>query len=116
MTILRPLFGVLLALSVALTAGMVGAARGQAQVAGQMVICSGQGVVTITVDAEGNPTGPVHVCPDCVLSFLAAAEAAPLADLTVPGWSFADWAPAPHAHRSGGPVVAPMARGPPSLV
>lgn len=53
-------------------------ARGQVQVGGQIVICTGDGVVSVDVDAGGNPVGPAHICPDCVLSFMAFSESAPV--------------------------------------
>lgn len=36
----------------------------------QAVICSGGGLITVTLDADGNPTGPAHVCPDAMLAFV----------------------------------------------
>lgn len=65
-----------LALIVAVTSQHMALARGMTtDAAGQVILCTGQGVVTVTLDAEGNPTGPVHICPDCALSFLDAAGA-----------------------------------------
>jgi hypothetical protein len=46
-------------------------ARGQAAGMSQITICSGYGVVSITLDAEGNPVGPVHPCPDCLAGGMA---------------------------------------------
>lgn len=47
-------------------------ARGQVSVAGQVVVlCSGGGLVQVTLDADGNPTGESHFCPDLVASVLA---------------------------------------------
>ena len=37
---------------------------------GQMVICTAGGAKTIMVDAQGQPTGGDHICPDCVLAFV----------------------------------------------
>lgn len=48
-------------------------ARHQARAVDQIVICSGYGFVTISVDAEGNPTGPILPCPDMVPAVMAAA-------------------------------------------
>jgi hypothetical protein len=31
-----------------------------------IVICTGYGVMTITLDDAGNPVGPVYPCPDCL--------------------------------------------------
>ncbi|MEB8385826.1 hypothetical protein OO012_01180 [Rhodobacteraceae bacterium KMM 6894] len=39
---------------------------------GQIVICSGRGPVTVLVDADGQPTGQVHICPDCTLHALSS--------------------------------------------
>jgi hypothetical protein len=46
-------------------------ARHQARAVDQIVICSGYGYVTISVDADGNPTGPILPCPDSVPALLA---------------------------------------------
>jgi hypothetical protein len=45
-------------------------ARGQAAPTGHIVICSEQGLMTVLVDADGQPTGDVHLCPDCALNAL----------------------------------------------
>jgi hypothetical protein len=31
-----------------------------------IVICTGYGVMTVALDDQGNPIGPVHPCPDCL--------------------------------------------------
>lgn len=109
---LRPLVAVCAVFVLLVTAGMSGAARGQAKVAGEIVICSGQGAVTLTVDADGNPTGPVHWCPDCVLTLLAAV-AGPGASPAVPfGVIRAQWGHAVDVHAAGA-LTPPQARGPP---
>jgi hypothetical protein len=46
-------------------------ARHQVHAVDQVVICTGYGVVTISVDADGNPTGPVLPCPDSVPAAMA---------------------------------------------
>ena len=38
---------------------------------GQMVICTTDGAKIIGIDAQGQPTGEDHVCPDCVLAFVS---------------------------------------------
>ena len=65
-----------LALILVLTSGAMAVARGQTMAAGSIVICAGGGPVSIPVDADGNPTGPAHICPDCALSLLDAAAPA----------------------------------------
>jgi hypothetical protein len=104
-----------LALTLVLTSQAFALARGQAAAAGQMVICTGTGFVMLTVDADGNPTGPAHVCPDAiaVLGALVPPPALPVR-------------PAVLATRVTGPAAdAPLlstapqgaqARGPPVLV
>ena len=37
---------------------------------GQMVICTTGGAKAIRIDAQGQPTGGDHICPDCVLAFV----------------------------------------------
>lgn len=72
---LRPIFAILLSLVLLATGGMMAVARGQTMVAGQIVLCTGTGPVTVNVDENGEPVGPVHICPDCALSLLAAVPA-----------------------------------------
>ena len=38
---------------------------------GQMVICTTDGAKIIGIDAQGQPTGEDHICPDCVLAFVS---------------------------------------------
>ena len=58
-----------LALVMLLTSGAMAVARGQAyDVAGQIVLCSGHGIVVVLLDAEGDPVARPHLCPDCMLS------------------------------------------------
>lgn len=54
------------------TSSSMAVARGAVGPSGQMVLCTGGGVVTVFVDADGEPTGPPHYCPDCALSLLMA--------------------------------------------
>jgi len=75
--ILRPVLFGLLALILALTSQTMAVARGQTRIAGEIVICSGYGLTTISVDEDGNPVGPVHICPDMVLGLMAALEVQP---------------------------------------
>lgn len=109
----RSLVAALAILATVLTAGAVGAARGQAMAAGEIVICAGGAAVTIAVDADGNPTGTPHWCPDCVLHLLAGLPAA--AEVAAPP---AGMAPlrieeAAPRHAASRPVLPP-ARGPPA--
>jgi hypothetical protein len=77
MIALRPLLSCILAVVLLVSAVAAGAARGQTRVAGQIVICSGAGVVTLWVDADGQPVPHQSACPDCVMTALAAVWAGP---------------------------------------
>ena len=56
----------------AATGQTMATARGTSAATGQMVICTGQGPVTVYIDAEGQPTAASHLCPDCILSHMVA--------------------------------------------
>lgn len=77
MTQVRTYLAVALALVLTLTAQGMALARTAPDPAGQMVLCTGTGPVTVLVDAEGQPTGAVHICPECALSLfqMAATDA-----------------------------------------
>lgn len=97
-----------------LTGLALGAARGQARIAGQVVICSGNAVTVLTVDRDGNPVERPHFCPDMALSLLAALTAGapptPVPQMVRPVYV---------ARRGvslfSRPVPARQARGPPVL-
>jgi hypothetical protein len=110
--LLRALVSAVAILATVLTAGAVGAARGQAMAAGEIVICSGGAAVTIRVDSDGNPTGPAHWCPDCVITLLAGVSAPPGLPSPPTTLTAAPGVP-PVASHSGRGVPAPCARGPP---
>jgi hypothetical protein len=108
----RSLVAALAILATLLTAGAVGAARGQAMAAGEIVICANGAAVTIAVDAEGNPTGAPHWCPDCVLLLLAGLAPAHAAALPAAGAAAAA-PPAMDRRPAAARPAAPLARGPP---
>ncbi len=62
----------------AFTSLTLAAARGQMPVAGVIEICAGQGLQVVAVDAQGNPVGRPHVCPDGVTSFVNVTAALPM--------------------------------------
>ncbi|WP_261397118.1 DUF2946 family protein [Leisingera aquaemixtae] len=72
MHFLRLYLGLFLAFAVALTAHSAAARQGERDAAGQMVICTGTGPVTVYVGSEGQPAKPPHHCPDCVMHVLDA--------------------------------------------
>lgn len=64
-----------LALMIAVTSQQMAMARGVMKDAqGQVILCSGQGPIVVTLDAQGDPIGPVHFCPDCALKVLAYVD------------------------------------------
>lgn len=67
-----------LCLFLALTSVTLAVARGAAQPVGEMVLCTDGVPRTLHVDADGRPTAPPHVCPDCLLAFYAADARDPL--------------------------------------
>lgn len=69
-----------LALVVALTSQTTAQMRGQSMAVGAVVLCLGGSAVTVAVDENGNPTGPAHICPDC----MAAQFTAPVPGLVLP--------------------------------
>jgi hypothetical protein len=76
----RPLAAIVLALLLVFTAQSMAVARGMAGPAAAVVLCTGTGPVTILTDADGQPVGPAHICPDCTLSLiLSVAQDAPSA-------------------------------------
>ena len=73
MALARICFAVVLALVVALGSLTHALARYQAAGAQTLVICTGYGLVRITLDAEGNPVEHTLPCPDCILSLASLA-------------------------------------------
>ena len=68
-----------LALLIAVTSQQMAMARGTMKdAAGQVVLCTGHGIKTVTIDHNGDPIDVVHICPDCTLT-LAESIAAPTA-------------------------------------
>ncbi|HCP80938.1 MAG TPA: hypothetical protein DIT67_04870 [Octadecabacter sp.] len=73
-----------LALLIAVTSQQMAMARGMARDAsGQVILCTGQGVQTVTLDAQGEPMGPVHICPDCALTLMGVTDTSIAADSAV---------------------------------
>ncbi|WP_050519856.1 hypothetical protein [Pseudorhodobacter antarcticus] len=113
------LFG-LMALCCALIASSVttAVARGDAAALSRggitLVLCSGFGYRTVSLDARGNPIGTLHPCPDCLAGGLAAYITPGLvAGLAPVGAMSAAPALAPQQMCVRICTVAPRARGPP---
>lgn len=109
---IRRLTSLLLALTLALTSVTMAVARGQTRLAGEVVICSGAGVTTITVDQNGQPVHQIHICPDMVLGLMAALDAP--APVVLRPQTRAEALLAHHATREVAQAVPqPKARSPP---
>jgi hypothetical protein len=61
----------LLALVVALASVTMAQARHQARASGEVVLCTGIGMIAVAVDARGNPVGPMVPCPECTPALAA---------------------------------------------
>ncbi len=77
----RHIPGLTLALLIALTSVSMALARGQMRDAsGTIILCTGTGLVSVQVDSDGRPIGPMPICPDCALSFVEhVGDVTPLA-------------------------------------
>lgn len=76
MHMLKPILAFVLTAVIIATSGAMASARGMARDAsGEMVLCVGTGSVTVLMDADGQPLGVAHFCPDCALASLAVAAA-----------------------------------------
>lgn len=74
---LRPFIAGLLALVLVLTSQGYAMARHAPDATGAMVICTGTGPVTVLIDENGQPTGRVHICPDCIAGLYDVTGALP---------------------------------------
>lgn len=110
----RPLCALLLALVLAFTGQGMAVARGAPGPDGSMVICTGTGPVMIYLDADGTPTSPPHLCPDCAMSLLQTGINAALT-LRAPVPVMVRPPLAPQVRTSGIDLVTAQARDPPRL-
>jgi hypothetical protein len=102
----------LLVAALLLSAVATGHARGQAPATGEVVLCVGTQVVTVSVDENGQPVTVIRACPDAVLNL--AAPLLPPVVVSQPGGT-ARTLPAPADDRSV-TTVRPLedrARAPP---
>ena len=72
MPISRSTAAFLLSLMLVFTGQSMAVARGMPGPHGTIVLCTGQGPVMINVDADGQPLGAPHLCPDGALSLIQA--------------------------------------------
>lgn len=120
MTQMLRLFNLLL-LCAALAAASVSmaVARGQAAALPHgtaVVICTGYGVMTITLDDQGNPIGPVHPCPECLAGLTTYLPPGPIAFDRAQGLGEKLSATAPTPPPRSAARLITRARGPPLSV
>ncbi len=73
----RSAFLALLMLAIGGMGLVAAAARGQTRAGGEVIVlCSGGGLVQVTLDKNGAPTGETHLCPDLAPALLAALDLA----------------------------------------
>ena len=112
----RALAVTLLALAVMASSVTMATARHQPRPVGEMVLCTGYGMVVVSVDAHGQPTGPMMPCPECVPALAGLEGTATI--LPQPAWTLRSQAhplrnlPAP----ARGAAVFRHPRGPPAAV
>lgn len=84
--LLRPFGFATLCLALILGSLSMAVARGNATALSNggitLVLCSGFGYRTVSLDAGGNPIGPLHPCPDCLAGLSAYIQ--PAASLIAP--------------------------------
>ncbi len=104
-----------LCLFLALTSVTLAVARGAPGPVGVMVICTGEGMQRLAVDADGQPVAQPHICPDCLLAFHASPLRDPLpAPRAACTTARAPFAEASHAAAPARPAM--LARAPPLRV
>ncbi len=73
---LRLINALFLSLTLVLTSYSMAVARGQSPDIGtDMVICTGVGMITITIGPDDEPVETTHICPDAMSIFAAAMTA-----------------------------------------
>lgn len=108
--IMRRILHPALILCLVLTGIGLGAARGTVVMDGQVVLCTGTGLVVVS-DPHGSTR--THICPDMALSLLSAV-ANPPSDVVPSAVAEGRIQPMPMRLEQGGEPPWPAARGPPS--
>ena len=70
-TLNRTIHAVIAAVVLTIGTMQLAYASGQAPAIGEMELCTGHGIITVGIDADGNPTGEIFYCPDCEATFIA---------------------------------------------
>lgn len=105
----------MLTLVLVLTSVSLSVAQGKPAPSGQMELCVGSGSVIVFVDENGDPTGPPHFCPDCMVHVLGGVlpPDLPIGVIAEPH----DMArPSDSAVTAEQPAIPATARGPPCNV
>lgn len=111
----RRLTLVVLAFLLVLTTQSMAVVRAAPDASGQIVLCTGGGVVTVFLDENGNPVGPPHVCPDC-LAQLLDVDLAQISEPMVVVSRWGHFVPVPHAVSDLLQETGYRSRGPPSPI
>ena len=89
---------------------------GAALLSAEAALRCGAGMVTLHLDASGQPTAPPHLCPDCTAALAAGLADAPVSAPQAP-FLRAEVLALPMARAvPPRPLLHPQARGPPHLV
>ncbi len=112
---IRLFLALMLSMVLGLVSGTMAVARVGAIGVTEVTLCSGAGVVTVALDADGNPTGPMHPCPDCLAGFgLAVVPVLPVGRGQVARRSVL--LPPTDARAAPQVSLPPQARGPPTAL
>ena len=116
MTVSRSIFGLILALVLAVTSVTMAVARQYDSMGTSITICADGGETTIILDAQGNKIPFAHPCPDCVAA-VAAQIIASIQTLPVrTGYRVVVLYPNHHLLSPSRLSLPPQARGPPDLM
>lgn len=110
----RPLLALVFSVILTVTAQGLAFARGQAPAEGRMILCTGQGAVTIFTDADGRPTSPPQLCADGALALFALSPLKPVEPICPTALSDPGQ-PMPPGTRSPAGRPALSARDPPQV-
>lgn len=104
-----------MSVALAVTGLSAAGARGQGDPVGNMVICRGLTVVTVMIDAEGNPVEVQHICPDGVHALFADDGIAQSFAVVALTWRPIPW-DRPQVLPGEQDAPSAVARGPPAFL
>ena len=112
--ILRTYAGFVLTLMLAFTSQSMAVARGMPSAAGEIILCTGAGIVSVAVDENGQPVERPHICPDCAMSLFAFVADEPVLPLRPLG-SVEKLSPIQASLAASAEKIPATARGPPNF-